>query len=244
MFETLYRSKRRILLSKHREARAERKNGLAPGGYNHQCGLPLDEDNVPDPLHLSLWFPSFTEKDMMLHTLSVLRQVPYSEVRPGVTYLAVHPVSWSEPTVMERRFTPPVKPEEAIDVASELLHGDYAYVFDAAWDLWTPDAPNSTQWHLAPSRLRLIAQGAEFEEGAWEGTGHVDIDFGLDTPFLHEELKLTEEAEQRVRANVARLVDFTNRIDQNCGTNSRLLWSDSEADNLAQKLIARLQKVQ
>jgi len=199
---------------------------------------------VPDPLHLSLWFPSFTENDMMLHTLSVLRQFPFSEQRPGVTYLAVHPVSWSEPTVLERRFTPPVAPEEAIHVASDLLHGDYAYTFDAAWDLWTPDPQTSIQWNLVPSRVRFIAQGNEFEDGAWEGTGHVDIDFGLDSPFLYEELQLTPEAEQRVRTNVGKLVDFTTKIDRNCGTNSRLLWSDSDADNLAQKLIARLQKVQ
>ena len=206
--------------------------------------MPHTEDTVPDPLHLSLWFPSFAEKDMMLHTLSVLRQFPFSEQRPGIAYLAVHPVSWGEPTILERRFTPPATAEEAIDVASELLHGDYAYVFDAAWDLWAPDSPNSLQWHLAPSRVRFIAQGTEFEEGAWEGTGHIDIDFGLDTPFLYEDVKLTTEAEQRVRANVARLVDFTTKIDRNCGTNSRLMWSDSENDNLAQKLIARLQKVQ
>lgn len=199
---------------------------------------------MPDPLHLSIWFPSFSEKDMMLHTLSVLHQFPFSELRPGVSYLAVHPVSWSEPTVLERRFTPPVSPEEAIHVASDLLHGDYAYVFDAAWDLWTPDSPNSLQWHPAPQRVRFVAQGPEFEEGAWEGTGNIDIDLGLDTPFLYEELQLTPDAEERVRANVARLVDFTNKLERNCGTSSRLLWSDSEADNLAQKLIARLQKVQ
>jgi hypothetical protein len=199
---------------------------------------------VPDPLHLSLWFQNFTEKDLMLRTLSVLRQFPFSEQRPGVTYLAVHPVSWSEPTVLERRFVPPVNPEEAIHTASDLLHGDYAYVFDAAWDLWTPESQNSGQWYLSPSRVRFAVQGTEFDDNAWEGTGHIDIDFGLDTPFLYEDLQLTTENEQHVRANVARLVDFTSKIDRNAGTNSRLLWSDSETDNLAQKLIARLQKVQ
>ena len=198
---------------------------------------------MPDPLHLSLWFPSFTEKDMMLHTLAVLRQFPYSEQRPGVTYLAVSPVSWNEPTVLERRFIPPFGPEEAVHVASDLLHDDYAYVFDTAWDLWTPDE-HSKQWNLSPSRVRFVAQGTQFEEGAWEGTGHIDIDFGLDTPFLHEEMQLTPDAEERVRANVAKLIDFTNKIDRNCGTSGRLLWSDSDEDNLAQKLIARLQKVQ
>jgi hypothetical protein len=197
---------------------------------------------VPDPLHFSLWFPSFTEKDMMLHTLSVLRQFPFSEQRPGINYLSVHPVSWNEPTVLERRFVPPLSPEAAIHVASDLLHDDYAYAFDVAWDLWTPE--NSGQWALAPQRVRIVAQGADFEEGAWEGTGHIDIDFGLDKPFLHEEMKLTPDDEARVRANVANLIDFSHRIDKSSGASGRLLWSDSENENLAKKLIARLQKVQ
>ena len=87
------------------------------------------------------------------------------------------------------------------------------------------------------------ALSKEFE-GAWEGTGNVDVDFGLDTPFLYENLQLTPADEDRVRANVARLLDFTNKVEKNAGTSGRLLWSDSDQDNLAQKLIARLQKVQ
>jgi hypothetical protein len=54
---------------------------------------------------------------------------------------------------------------------------------------------------------------------------------------------LDAEAEERIRANVHTLVDFTNKVEKNAHANGRLLWSDSE-DNLAQKLIARLQKVQ
>jgi hypothetical protein len=69
------------------------------------------------------------------------------------------------------------------------------------------------------------------------------VDFGLDTPFLEEQLQLDAEAEERIRANVHKLVDFTNKVEKNAHANGRLLWSDSE-DNLAQKLIARLQKVQ
>jgi hypothetical protein len=197
---------------------------------------------VADPLYLSLWFPTFTEQDMMVHVLSVLRQFPFSVVRPGVNYLAIHPVSWNEPTILERRFTPGVLPEVAVDAASDLLHEDYAYVFEADWDLWTLDA-GSKQWTLAPSRVSMIAQGEEFDERASEAMGHVEIDFGLDTPFLQEQVELDADAESRVRANIHKLVDFTNKLEKNAHANGRLLWSDSE-DNLAQKLIARLQKVQ
>jgi hypothetical protein len=197
---------------------------------------------LADPLYLSLWFPSFAEQNMMAHALAVLRQFPSSVERPGVAYLAVHPVSWNEATVLERRFSPGVSPEDAISVASELLHEDYAYVFDFYWDLWTMES-TSKQWALVPSRVRMIVQGEEFDEHASEGTGQIEFDFGLDTPFLQEQVKLDAQAEDRVRANVHKLVDFTNRVEKNAQANGRLLWSDSE-DNLAQKLIARLQKVQ
>jgi len=197
---------------------------------------------VADPLYLSLWFPSFTEHDMMAHTLTVLRQFPFSAVRPGVHYLAVHPVSWNEPTILERRFSRSVAPEDAIDIASDLLHDDYGYVFEADWDLWTLE-PANKQWTLTPSRVKIIAQGEEFDERAAEATGQIEIDFGLDTAFLQEQTELDADAEARVRANIHKLVDFTYKLEKNAHANGRLLWSDSE-DNLAQKLIARLQKVQ
>jgi hypothetical protein len=197
---------------------------------------------LADPLYLSLWFPTFSEQDMMLHVLSVLRQFPSSAVRPGVSYISVQPVSWNEPTILERRFNPGVSLEIAVGVASDLLHEDYAYVFDVDWDLWTPDS-TGRQWSLASNRVRMIAQGPEFDERAAETTGQIEVDFGLDSAFLQEQVELDAQTEERVRANVHKLVDFTNKVEKNAHANGRLLWSDSE-DNLAQKLIARLQKVQ
>jgi len=125
-------------------------------------------------------------------------------------------------------------------VAADLLHEDYAYVFEAYWDLWSPPEAGE-KWVLEPSLVRLIAHGAEFEENAAEAAGHVQIDFGLDTPFLHEEVALTSETENRVRSNVQRLVEFTAKVEKNAGATGRLLWSESE-ENLAQKLISRLQR--
>jgi hypothetical protein len=96
---------------------------------------------------------------------------------------------------------------------------------------------------LEPSLVRLTAHGMEFEERAAEETGHIQIDFGLDSSFLHEEVELTGEAERNVRSNVHKLVEFTAKVEKNAGATGRLLWSESE-ENLAQKLINRLQRVQ
>ena len=197
-----------------------------------------------DSLYLSLWFPSFDESEILPRTVSVLRQLPFSAARDGVTYAAIQPVSWSEPTILERRFRPGVPPEEAAEVAVELLHDDYAYIFEAYWDLWTPpEGAEKEKWVLEPSLVRLVAHGMEFEEHAAEEAGHIQIDFGLDTSFLHEEVEFTSEAERNVRSNVHKLVEFTAKVEKNAGATGRLLWSESE-ENLAQKLIARLQSVQ
>jgi hypothetical protein len=197
---------------------------------------------MADSLYVSLWFPGFAESEIMPRMVSVLRQFPFSQQKPGISYLALHPVSWSEPTILERKFSPGLPPEDAAEIASDLLHDDYAYLFDAYWDLWSLNYDHQ-QWSLWPSQVRFIAQGEDFDEGTSQETGHIQVDFGLDTPFLHEEGLLTGEAEEHVRVNVHKLVDFTIKAEKNTGASGRLLWSESR-ENLAQKLIARLQKIQ
>ena len=195
---------------------------------------------MADSLYLSLWFPSFEEPEILPLAISVLRQIPFSPARGGVTYTAIQPVSWSEPTILERRFRPGVAPEEAAAEVAEFLHDDYAYIFEACWDLWTPPE-KAEKWVLEPALIRLTAHGMEFEERAAEESGHIQIDFGVDASFLHEEVEFTAEAERNIRSNVQQLVEFTAKVEKNAGATGRLLWSESE-ENLAQKLINRLQR--
>ena len=196
---------------------------------------------MADPLYLNLWFPFFEVDNMLPHALNVMRQFPFSVARPGITYLALHPVSWNEPTILERRFTPGVSAEAAVLIASDLLHEDYAYLFEAFWDLWV--VTGNGEWTLQPSAVKFLVHGTEFDEGVHQQEGHIQVDLGLDSPFLQEDVPLTSEAEVRVRANVQKLVEFTSKVEKNSGANARLLWSESE-QNFAQKLIARLQKMQ
>ena len=196
---------------------------------------------MADSLYLSLWFPGFEEPEILPRAVSVLRQFAFSQKRPGVTYVAVQPVSWSEPTILEQRFQVGITPEQAAGIAVELLHDDYAYVFEAYWDLWSPGESGGA-WVETPTLARFIAQGSQFEDGAAAETGHIQVDFGLDVPFLQEEVSLTSDAEEHVRANVQKLVQFTALVEKNAEATGRLLWSESE-ENLAQKLIARLQRV-
>jgi len=197
---------------------------------------------VADALFLSLWFPNFEVEEMLPRALAVMRQFPFSVLQHGIGYVAMHPVSWNEPTIFEQRFRPGIAPEEAVLLASDLLHEDYAYLFEAFWDLWIFDGERR-DWSLQPSLVKFLVHGMEFEERSYEREGHVEVDFGIDSPFLQDQVQLTSEAETRVRANVQKLVEFTNKAEKSSGASGRLLWSESE-ENFAQKLIARLQKVQ
>ena len=178
---------------------------------------------------------------MLPHMLAVLQQFPFSELRPGVAYVAVQPVSWNEASVLERRFSPGITPEEAMLVAADLIHDDYAYTFDTYWDLWTPDEKG--EWKLVPSPVEFIVQGEEFEDGTQEETGQIQIDFGLDSLFTQENVELTGETQAKIRENVLKLIAFTKKLEMKTRATSRRLWSESD-ESLPQKLIARLQKVQ
>jgi hypothetical protein len=196
---------------------------------------------MPDNLYLNLWFSDSELVETFAHAAAVMQQLPFSAQVPGVSGLAVHPISWSEATILEDNFRPGISPEEAVTIAAGLPHDDYAYVFEGHWDLWSPLTPQG-EWTLRPSPVRFVVRGDEFEDAESDVQGQLQIDFGLDAPFLYEELQLSEELESKVRSNVQKLVDFTALVEKNSGAKTRLLWSESE-ENLAQKLVKRMQRV-
>src|SRR5947199_3116956 len=79
---------------------------------------------MADPLYLSLLFPDFDVEDMLPRALAVMRQFPFSAQQPGISYVALYPVSWNEPTILEQRFRVGIPPEEAVQIAADLLHED------------------------------------------------------------------------------------------------------------------------
>jgi hypothetical protein len=177
--------------------------------------------------------------------LSVLKQFPFSAQKSGLGYLAVHSISWDQPIVFQQSFDYRTDPERALALAGEFLNEDNAYEVEAMWDLWVPvqEGDLDPTWELRPQNVKFTAFGTKFEDATYQQNGHIQVDFGLDTPFLYEEVEFTEAVERRIKANVHKLVSFTTDVEKNCGISGRVLWSESE-DNLAQKLIERLQKVQ
>ena len=101
---------------------------------------------MADSLYLSLWFADFSLESMFARALSIMREFPVSQSRPGVTALAVHPVAWGEPTILEQRFNPGAQAEEAISAMAGLSHEDYS-----GWH-WTPGSDFRVSVHRRRGR--------------------------------------------------------------------------------------------
>jgi hypothetical protein len=203
---------------------------------------------MADRLYLSLWFPNFRLQSLATAMVSVIKQFSGDGSEPRVHAAAAYPLSWNEAPLYQRIYekdeVQESAPERAVAAATESLHDDYAYEIELKWDLWQAETVGGLDptWKLEPLTVRVVGFGPEFDDGAYEQNGHIRVDFGLDTPFLQDEVDLDDVNAEYIKRNVQRMVDVTNAIQQNCGISSRLLWSDS-GENLAQKLIARLQRV-
>ena len=203
---------------------------------------------MADRLYLSLWFPNFRLPALAPAIVSVLKQFGGTGQSPRVHAAAAYPISWNEPPFYQRIYeedeVQESAPERAVAEATEILHDDFAYEFELKWDLWVAETVGGLDptWKQEPVVVRVVGFGPQFDEGAYEQNGQVRVDFGLDTPFLLEEIDLDQVDAEYIKRNVQKLVEVTNLIQENCGISSRLLWSDS-GENLAQKLIARLQRV-
>ena len=184
---------------------------------------------MADNVYLNLWFPTFTTGEMLPRALTVLRQFKFSKERPGVGYLAVRALSWSEPLVSEQTFDDRTDPEHALRLAGEFLHDDNAYEFETAWDLWTPREQYDT-WAEEPHPVLFIVHGTQFEDGVYREDGHIQVDFGPDAPFLYEDLELTEIGQQHVQANLHQLVSFTAAVEKNSGISGRVLRGEPGAE--------------
>ncbi len=204
---------------------------------------------MADQLYLSLWYPNFRMRALPGAVEKVMEQFAAAGGSGKVSAATVYPISWNEAPVYQQVYRneaddEAATPQAAIAAAMENGHEDYAWEFELIWELWVPEsAPGlDTMWRHEPCVVRVVAFGPEFDDHAYETNGHIRVDLGPDTPFLYEDMNLDQDAVQRVKQNVQRLVEFTNGVQKNGGISTRLLWSES-GESLAKKLIERLQQV-
>ena len=215
----------------------------------------LHLSRMADQLYLSLWYSNFRMEALAPAIMGVLRQFAVIGAVDGETPVvraaSAYPIDWSESPVYTRIYDPEDEldtdasaPVHAVPEAMRQLHDDFAYEFEIDWQLRQLEVETGLDpvWKQAPSRVRVVGFGPQFDEAAYETNGQIRIGFGLDTPFLQEGLELDAVASASVRENVAQLVALVHAIEKNCGIATRLLWSES-GESLAEKLIARLQQV-
>ena len=136
-------------------------------------------------------------------------------------------------------------PANAVAEATEQLHDDMAYEFEAKWQLWQPESAAEgfdPTWRLEPATVKILGFGPEFDAGSYEQNGHIRVDFGLDTPWVQEDEDVDDTGAERIKQNVEKLLAFVLSVEKHCGISSRLLWTES-GEPLAEKLIARLQRL-
>lgn len=204
---------------------------------------------MADQLYLSLWYPNFRMESLPGALEKVMEQFAAAGGSSRVAAATAYPLSWHETPVYQRVYRGETEDEDAspraaIAAAMENGHDDYAWEFELIWELWVPEQASGldTMWRQEPRVVRIVGYGPQFDEGAYETNGHIRVDFGEDTPFLYEDMDLDDDAVQRVKQNVQRLVEFTHGVQKNGGISTRLLWSES-GESLARKLIERLQQV-
>ena len=221
---------------------------------------------MADQLYLSLWFPNFRAAALPEKLVAVLRQFARISGDPRVSAVNAYPLNWHEVPSYQRIYVLDERAmtddeslaENAVAEATAALEDDTAYEFEVKWPLWTPETGGGLEvvWKEKPAVVRVIGFGPEFDEAAYESNGHIRVDFGLDSPFLLEEVELnpttglaeldpTDEQRQEqkhLQANIEKLVAFTLSVEKHCGIASRLLWTES-GESMAQKLIDRLQKL-
>ncbi|MEO8029037.1 MAG: hypothetical protein ABI823_21330, partial [Bryobacteraceae bacterium] len=134
---------------------------------------------MPDRLYLSYTLANFGPMSMADHFAVLVSQFPVSRLAKGESVLRVYPLSFDQTPILERPFLAPVDDEAFHEAAREFARDDHALEFETFWDLWQHDG---TDWHVLPSRVRLIGYGPEFE--TTEAGEHLAIEFGLEAQFL------------------------------------------------------------
>lgn len=198
---------------------------------------------MADHFYLSAWLRSYDKGQMLDRFRVLLETFPFSKSRPRVCGFRVYPLSWSEHPVVEEDFT-----EEGADIdyilgrAAEFLHADYAYEASAFWDLWVfRKNGGPAGWKQVPLPVTLICYGPDFEEGNLE-RGHLEVDFGLNTPFRADQATPDAEARlmardyrERLQKNIKKLLAFIHQMEQRLPIEKKLLWTET-GENFAEMI--------
>jgi len=195
---------------------------------------------MADLVYLSVWLRDFSAEKMLAAWAKALAEFPASSLAPGIRELTVYPFDWGETPVLEQSFAEGATVEQAVPLAAEFLHEDYAYEAELNWDIWVPRSVEYLdQWEKVPQTVSVACLGPQFEEESGDGEDRPDllITFGLDSILLPEsgDPALLAEALEGVagncyRENLAQLLIYIRKLEAKLPLTRRRLWSDSGED--------------
>ena len=202
---------------------------------------------MADLLYLSLWLRDYNESNMLQHWKRVIETFPVYAASPGVRSVTIYPLHWGEMPVFERSFGEGAEAGELVTLAAEFLHEDCAYEAEMNWDLWFPaDTATPEGWSRAPAAVSVACLGPAFDREGADGRADIQVNFGLDTPFLPPDEDALPELgpdfdpdlpDRRIQENLQQLVAFVHQLDQTMPIVKRSLWCES-GENLAEKILA------
>jgi len=200
---------------------------------------------MADRVYLSLWMDGFSAEGMLPAWAKTLAEFPVSSFSPGIRELAVYPFHWGEAPVLKQSFQEGTGVGDAVALAAEFLHEDYAYEVELNWDAWVPREPGSLeQWEKVAQIVSVACLGPQFEDEDTEDHPNLLLDLGLDSLFLPEDVdpEVLEEGLQGVagncyRENISQLLGYVQRLEENLPVARRMLWSSSGED-LAERIRA------
>jgi hypothetical protein len=193
---------------------------------------------MPDLLYLNLWLQNFGEQNMLTYWKQAIEEFPCSSQAPGIAALAVYPLDWNQPAIMEDHFPDGGSAEEAFRLAQEFLHADCAYEARVSWDLWVPKSEDpSDGWERKPHGASIVCLGAQFGREGEEDSGHLEINFGPEENFLPPEVwdldpeeKREAMTEPQLLENINKLVNYVRRLEESLPVARRRPWSESGND--------------
>lgn len=198
---------------------------------------------MADRFYLSLWLRDYDADQMLDRYRILLDTFPFSSTQPRIREFRVYPLNWNEHPVLEEDFTEEgAETNYVLSLASEFFHPDYAYEATGFWDLWEfRKNGGPAAWKQTPLPVTLLCFGPEFEEGSAEG-GHLEVDFGLDTPFRAEHTIPDRESEamvrdyrERLQENIRKLLSFVHELDKRLPIERKVLWTES-GENFAEMI--------
>ncbi|MBI4444036.1 MAG: hypothetical protein HY649_11775 [Acidobacteria bacterium] len=194
-----------------------------------------------DLIYLSLWLRDFRTETMLRHWKSAMEEFPCSPEITGVRSVTIYPLDWGQTPLLEQAFSPGADAEAVVRLAQEFLHADCAYEAQMNWDLWVPsNDPNKSGWQKNPQVVSIACVGSGFDPEAPENRGDIQINFGLDTPFLPPEPENTSVVRpiappRPIQENIQQLLDYVHRQEKKLPLLKKLLWCES-GENLAEKI--------